>query len=185
MSRDRVEWGEVAALVARAASVQIDIALRDLPRIAPLLTRDTGNAAAEFSFHRMPATQHVARGFDAAHCIVRAELPLTCQRCLAEVTVDVEARAELAFVDDEATVPVVPESHDPVIMEAGRVSLAALVEEELLLAMPIVPMHADVSQCRPEEGRAGERVATNEEAAAAAAAPKQTPFAGLRDLMKK
>ncbi len=185
MSRDRAEWGEVAALVARAASVQIDIALRDLPRIAPLLTRDDGNATAEFRFHRLPATERVARSFDAAHCTVRAELPLSCQRCLAEVVVGVEARAELAFVDDEATVSVVPESHDPVIMEGGRVSLAALVEEELLLAMPIVPVHADASQCRPEEGKAGEYRAENEEAAAAAAAPKQTPFAGLRDLMKK
>jgi uncharacterized protein len=176
MSRDRDEWGEVAALVARAASVQFDCALRDLPRVAPLLTRDSGNAAAQFRFYR---TSGAEGGFDAAHCTVKAELLLTCQRCLAEVVMPVAADAELAFVESEASVQSVPETHDPVIVEAGRVSLTALVEEELLLAMPIVPMHADVAQCRPQPG------IENSEADVAAAAPKQTPFAGLRDLMKK
>ena len=33
MSRDRAEWHEVQALVARAAQVRIDCALRDLPRV--------------------------------------------------------------------------------------------------------------------------------------------------------
>lgn len=176
MSRDRAEWGEVDALVARAASLQIDCALRDLPRVAPLLTRDSGNATARFRFYRLVGEE---RAFDAAHCAVRALLTLTCQRCLAEVAVPVEAQAELAFVDDEASVVLVPESHDPVVTEAGRVLLAALVEEELLLALPIVPMHADPADCQPQPG------IESSEADVAAAAPKQTPFAGLRDLMKK
>ncbi len=184
MSRDRVEWGEVTALVARAAAVQIDCALRDFPRIAPLLTRDAGSAKAQFRFYRLAASEQVAQSLDAAQCTVQAVLPLTCQRCLGEVGVEIEASAELAFIDDEAAVAIVPESHDPVITEAGRISLAALVEEELLLAMPIVPMHADPAQCRmqpaPEGGEGGDR----SEADADAAAPTQTPFAGLRELMK-
>ncbi|HEU4531595.1 MAG TPA: YceD family protein [Steroidobacteraceae bacterium] len=185
MSRDRAEWHEVQALVARAAQVRIDCALRDLPRIAPLLTRDDGSATAAFRFYRLSASADAPEGTisacDAAECSVSAVLPMTCQRCLGEVQIQAHGSAHLAFIDDEAAVGTVPESHDPVIMSAGRVSLAELVEEELLLAMPIVPVHAEVAQCQP---RPGETVEENP-ADAAASAPKQTPFAGLRELMKK
>ncbi len=180
MSRDRAEWHEVQALVARAAQVRIDCALRDLPRIAPLLTRDDGSATGAFRFYRLRAAADAPQGCDAAECSVSALLPMTCQRCLGEVQIQAQGSAHLAFIDDEAGVSGVPESHDPVIMTAGRVSLTELVEEELLLAMPIVPLHADPAQCQPRPLEADENPAD-----AVASAPKQTPFAGLRELMKK
>lgn len=177
MSRDRAEWHEVAALIARAVSVEIDCAIRDLPRIAPLVARDAGSARARLRFYRLEAAEGGTPGFDAAECNVHAALVMTCQRCLGEVQIPIDARTELAFIDQETQAASVPESHDPVIMTAGRVSLAELVEEELLLAMPIVPLHADPAQC-------GVRPATDT-ADAPASAPTQTPFAGLRELMKK
>lgn len=177
MSRDRVEWREVRELVTRAVPVELECAIRDLPRIVPLLARDAGSARARFRFYRLKPAAGSASGFDGAECNVRVVLAMTCQRCLEEVQVPIDAQAELAFIDEEAQVGSVPESHDPVVMTAGRVSLAALVEEELLLAMPIVPVHADPAECRVQ--------AATDAADAPASAPKQTPFAGLRELMKK
>lgn len=177
MSRDRVEWHDVRELVARAASVELECDVRDLPRIAPLLARDAGIVKGRFRFYRVEPAEGGKSGFDGAGCNVRALLAMTCQRCLDEVQVPIDAHAELAFIDEEAQVGSVPESHDPVVMSAGRVSLAALVEEELLLAMPIVPAHADPADCRVR--------AATDTADAPAAAPTQTPFAGLRELMKK
>jgi len=180
MSRDRAQWGEVDALVARAASLEFDCALRDLPRVAPLLTREGGNARAVFRFYRLAPAEGAARSFDAAECQVTAILPLTCQRCLGEVQVEVRGQVELAFVADDTLVTEVPESHDSVITEDGRVSFAAVLEEELLLTMPIVPLHADIAQCVPHLPGADE-----DKPDAEAPAPTQTPFAGLRELMKK
>jgi uncharacterized protein len=60
-------------------------------------------------------------------------------------------------------------SREPVIAQNGQVSLATLIEEELLLALPLAPMHRD-SDC----------VARSEPQAET----RQKPFAGLRDLMK-
>ena len=61
-----------------------------------------------------------------------------------------------------------------VVTRGGRISLAELVEEELLLALPLAPMHGEGQGCsvKPaaESGPASE--------------PKQRPFAGLRELMK-
>jgi uncharacterized protein len=177
MSRDRAQWLEVAPLVARNASVDVRLALADLPRMAPLLRHSAGEVTGQLRFHRLAADVGTA-AFDAAEGELSATLLLTCQRCLEEVAVAVVASCHLGFVDDEAAAAAVPATHDPVIMTQGRVSLTELVEEELLLALPIVPVHADTANCvaRPAD-RADEE--------APKAEPTHRPFAGLRDLLKK
>jgi uncharacterized protein len=104
---------------------------------------------------------------------------LACQRCLGEVELDVEEHCALAFVADEAAAAEVPATHDPVVMTHGRVALGELVEEQLLLALPLVAMHADASICERQ------LAAASKQDAAGPQEPKQRPFAGLRDLMKK
>lgn len=181
MSRDRAQWFEIAALVAKGAPVDYRIALDSLPRIAPLLRRASGEASGRFRFHRYVEEEPLrAASFDAADGRVSATLVLTCQRCLEDTEVHVAADCHLAFVEDEDAAVAVPASHDPVVMTKGRVSLAELVEEELLLSMPAVPVHADPGEC---ERRAARH--TPAEAPGATAEPTHRPFAGLRDLMKK
>ena len=82
-------------------------------------------------------------------------------------------------MDDEAAAAAVPATHDAIVMTEGRVALEELVEEQLLLAMPLVAMHADAAICR-------QRLAVSaSEGKVEPQEPKQRPFAGLRDLMKK
>jgi uncharacterized protein len=176
MSRDRAQWLEIAALVAREASVEFRLALEDLPRIAPLLTRFGGEAHGQLRFHRLAPESGAA--FDAAEGEMSSTLALTCQRCLETVDVAVTAHCQLAFVEDETAAAAVPPSHDPVLTSNGRVLLEELVEEELLLAMPIVPLHEGTAECAP-------RAPDPETEDAQAGTPTHRPFAGLRDLMKK
>lgn len=178
MSRDRAQWLEVAPLVARNASVDVRLALADLPRMAPLLRRSTGEVTGQLRFHRFAAETAEAAAFDAADGELSATLALTCQRCLEEVEVALVASCHLAFVDDETAAAAVPVSHDPVIMTQGRVLLGELVEEELLLAMPIVALHAEAAGCVARPAPAADEDASPAE-------PTHRPFAGLRDLMKK
>lgn len=162
MSPDPGQQHEVAALAASNAVIETEVALVDLDRIRPLLRRDAGTARGQFRFHRENAAP-VAEGH------VSATLTLTCQRCLGEMTLPVEADSELAFVEGAGTE--LAESREPVVMTAGQVSLATLIEEELLLALPLAPMHADTGRCHASaETHEGE--------------PRQRPFAGLRELMK-
>ena len=154
---------EVAALAADNAILETEIALADLERIRPLLRRDAGMARGQFRFHRESALA-VAEGH------VSAVLTLTCQRCLEEMAWAVDTDSRLAFVAN-ATSAEVADSREPVIAVDGQVSLATLIEEELLLALPLAPMHRDASDCpaRPEPQ---------------VDQPRHKPFAGLRDLMK-
>jgi DUF177 domain-containing protein len=155
---------EVAALAADNAVLETEIALADLERIRPLLRRDAGMARGQFRFHRESALA-VAEGH------VSATLTLTCQRCLGEMTLPVDTDSRLAFVSNAAASAEVAGSREPVIAVDGQVSLATLIEEELLLALPLAPMHRDTGDCvaRPEPQ---------------VDQPRHKPFAGLRELMK-
>jgi uncharacterized protein len=107
-----------------------------------------------------------------------------CQRCLQPCATAVDESAEVMVVRDEDEV--VPGGYEPFVGMPEHLSLTALIEEQVLLAMPLVPTHepgdpqcrssgADVVPLAPASGI--------EPAARAAAEEKQTPFANLRELL--
>ncbi|MFZ0788766.1 MAG: YceD family protein [Chromatiaceae bacterium] len=66
---------------------------------------------------------------------------LVCQRCLGAVSVPLDAPVALALVRDAAQAEALPDHLDPMEVEEGRIRPLDLVEDELLLAIPQVPMH--------------------------------------------
>jgi uncharacterized protein len=167
MSRDPAELLDLAALVAQGSELEIDCELKSLTRLAPLLSDPGGAAHGRFRFHRVG-------GAPAAHGRVTATLPVTCQRCMGDLAIAVDAECRLVFADRDTADAQVPAEEELVATHGGRISLAELIEEELLLAMPLVAMHGEGTGCAT---RAGPEPQTTGE-------PKQRPFAGLRELMK-
>ena len=86
-----------------------------------------------------------ARGRPQLRCKVKGDMQLICQRCLKPVDVMVESdrllylaaseaeaeRLEAGLADDEIEVMVVDQTLD----------LAGVVEDEVLLSLPLVPLH--------------------------------------------
>ena len=71
------------------------------------------------------------------------EVTLECQRCLQPMRVPVHAERRIFFVDGEdAAAALDAESDDDVLALTPALDLADLIEDELLLAMPLVPRHA-------------------------------------------
>lgn len=84
------------------------------------------------------------------HLRARTSAWLTCQRCLQpyEQRLDVDRR--LRFVHDEATAEALDaESEDDVLALPRWLDLRELVEDELLLALPLVPRHVSCPQPLP------------------------------------
>ena len=108
---------------------------------------------------------------------LQAGVTLVCQRCLRPLRRTVESESRLAFVAQEDAP--LPADHEPVVGDPRRVDLAALVEEELLLAVPLIARHAPGEQCGLP-AQAGSR----ESEPAPVAQEMRRPFAGLKDLMK-
>jgi uncharacterized protein len=72
---------------------------------------------------------------------VRATLRLRCQRCLDEVEVPVHARIELALIRRDEDALDLPEHLDPWLVTEERLDPLDVIEDELLLAVPVIPRH--------------------------------------------
>ena len=79
---------------------------------------------------------------------VSAEAEFTCQRCMAPTSVKLETEFSLAIVGSEEEATHLPDGLDPIICGTGqRLNLNTLIEDELLLAIPIVVFHENEQDC--------------------------------------
>lgn len=105
---------------------------------------------------------------------IQATLPTTCQRCLGPMSVTLDVPMDLVLVRAGTAVTANDESGDAVEVPDAGLVLTELVCDELLLAMPIAPAHAELAECRANGYRAPE------------SAPREDhPFAALSDLVKR
>ena len=72
----------------------------------------------------------------------QASLNVTCERCLGPLAIDIEGDFERVVVDRIEAADTLEPPEAVVVAPAGRLDLLALLEDELLLAMPVVPRHA-------------------------------------------
>lgn len=76
------------------------------------------------------------------HLRARAPIELECQRCLAPVRYELEVDRHFLFVHgEEAAARLDEESEDDVLALTRALDLPELIEDELLLTMPLVPRH--------------------------------------------
>lgn len=81
------------------------------------------------------------------HLEVRARLPQTCQRCLGVYAQPVEVDRWFRFVADEATAQAEDDDcEEDLLVMAPRLDLLQLIEDELLMGLPLVPMHETCPQ---------------------------------------
>ena len=95
-----------------------------------------------------------------------AQLPVTCQRCLDEMLLNINLDFNYIICN---TLPTeIDENDDADWLEAAPdMNLQELIEDEILLAMPISPMHDH--DCNKQSMQSGE---------------KPNPFAALKGLIK-
>ena len=76
------------------------------------------------------------------HLQANATLPLTCQRCLASVDVPVSVDRAFRFVSDEQIAAAQDEESEEDVLALSRsFDLLELVEDEMLMEMPLAPRH--------------------------------------------
>ena len=100
------------------------------------------------------------------HLHIEAKLPVTCQRCLDEMLVHLNLTFN--YIICNALPTEIDENDDTDWLEAApEMNMQDLIEDELLLAMPIAPMHDH--DCSKQSMQSGE---------------KPNPFAVLKGLIK-
>lgn len=148
---------------ARAGSrLRVDWPVSDFPRLRDSLHDDTGSIGCE-----LEGIQEQL-GRRALRLRLSGTLQLTCQRCLGALAQPLRVDEVLLLAETQAEIDAEPVNPDaPERILAGReMQVHELVEDELVLALPIAPRHERCDGDQP-----------------GAAATKQSPFAGLKDLM--
>ncbi|MCP4283042.1 MAG: hypothetical protein GY792_01100 [Gammaproteobacteria bacterium] len=122
-------------LAERNKVIAGELELASLPRITDALMDSGGIVRFEFNFSRDAKNRTRITGF------VRAGLGLECQRCLETMVLAVDSQLDLVVIEVPAEADRIPEECEPFLVEDGGLRVADLIEEELLLAIPLVPMH--------------------------------------------
>jgi uncharacterized protein len=155
------------------SDIEFEIPLTALPRLPPQPAGSREAVRGRIQFRR-------EGGFAVAVLEVSGSVQLVCQRCLAPMHQDVDGATRIALVASEAEADRVPPEFEPVRAPEGRIRLRDLVEEEVMLALPIVPLHEVPADCAPMA-----RVENVAEPQVDAADSMQKPFERLGELLKR
>lgn len=134
-----------------------------MARLRPSLADDGGEACFELEFGQGELGDRELR------VRVKAAVNLQCQRTLETFEHQVEVDTRLGLIDNEQQEAGLPEDVEPLLLDDGLLRPAAVIEDELLLALPLVPVKPGSRLPEFESG----------EAAADAADEKENPFAVL------
>jgi uncharacterized protein len=154
MSKSMPELLNPRVAAAHGDSYRGDLPLATLPRLSSLaetgqLADDQGpggsQAAYRLTFFRDE------QGRDLVEGSVRAQLRLRCQRCTEGYDLPVDACFTLAVVNGLDEAEALPDAYDPLLLEEALIRPRDLVEDELILAVPAVPRHADGDCVMPAE----------------------------------
>ena len=169
---------DVAAFARAGATLSDALPLAGFER----LLHEASDQGSEnlVQFQAQGALRPDAQGGQAPwlHLQATLALPLTCQRCLATVETPLQVARDFRFVATEAQAEAEDDaSEEDVLALSQPFDLLALLEDELLMAIPLVPKHAVCPQAPKLQVADADFDAAEEE--------KPHPFAQLAQLKTK
>lgn len=137
----------------------------DCERLAELLViQDKNSESATIRFELTGDYKRFRQ--PSLHLNIRTKLPVICQRCLDKMQVELDLSFD--YLISNTTINELGENDEMDWLEANNeMNLQELIEDELLLAMPIAPVHEE--NCSKVSMQSGE---------------KPNPFAILKDKFK-
>jgi uncharacterized protein len=143
--------------------------LARLVRVLPLLASREG---------KLEVLLELGRDEDGTHYLVgsvKGRLVLQCQRCLEPMDYPLDAAFRLGLVHGEEQMQRLTDRYEPLLITGEPASLADVITDEVLLALPITALHSGMSGCQPpaadNQTQAGSR--------------RESPFAVLAQLKQK
>jgi len=135
-------------------------------RLAETICNNQGEVTARLKF----ATR---AGTPCLDGYVEAELELRCERCLEPVKQHIESDFRFGLIASEGEADLLPKEFEPLLVSDSEQSLLELVEDELLLSLPIVARHDEECSEVLQKHKDDDEVQHD----------TYRPFAALKDLM--
>lgn len=167
---DAPKWAD------REAEIQEIVPLSVFARVCEGAVHPQGEVSVKCRFYR-----------DSQHLIVleadlQTVVPLECQRCLNAVETNIDTHMQLWLLFSEEQADRLADDADYLVLdEDGRISLVDVLEDELILSLPLVALHEDC------EVQADVMITAeaHEESAAAEKPRRENPFQVLASLKGK
>lgn len=131
-------------LAREGVRLQGQLPLRNMSRLAPLLSDSRGAVDVTLAFSQ------AERGFTCITGQYATRLQLVCQRCLGPVGVSLAAAINVGITLPDK-IKQLPGSLEPLVLTGETMLLTDFIEDEILLGLPLAPMH------EPEECAAGKQ----------------------------
>jgi uncharacterized protein len=158
-----------ADVCARAGStIERHFPVAELPRLDEAGALDGSRIDVRLQFSQFDARP-------AIDGVLSGTVNLRCQRCVQPVAVPIDERFKVILLQQESADE--PGGYEPVIADAAHFDVRWLAEEQALLALPLVPLHA-VGEC-------DEATVPPSGVEQGASPGVQKPFQNLRDLLEK
>jgi uncharacterized protein len=145
--------------------LQGTVSIMELPGLSDLVQNREGKVNFELSFSRDSTAWLNATG------TITARLILQCQRCLEAMTLEVHNTIHVAIVNTQQQVELLPDNIEPFLAVDKKISVNTLIAEELLLSLPLSPLHEEA------ECPAVHEIRTHR-------SHRESPFAVLKDIKK-
>ena len=126
-----------------------------MTRLTGLLNDTRGMVDLELAFRRAE---------DGTTCIsgrYETNLQLVCQRCLEPFAVNLANTINVAITFEGAVLDKLPVSLEPLALKQETMLLSEFIEDEILLGLPIAPMHRLEDCTAGESGRKHNPVEAN------------------------
>ena len=165
-------YADTRKIFLQQADISGNISLDRLPRFSKDLADSVGRVTVQLSFRLSDAKERLITGS------LHAEVNVFCQRCLKPLAIALSDDIKLALVRDEDAAKRLAAELDPWICEDHKLDLAEMIEEQLILCMPLVNYH-DTGECM---NRKNFVTAAALEKQAIAGESRENPFAVLKSL---
>ena len=144
--------------------------INQLNRLTGLLLNESGELDAELKFDRLGKLRYISGN-------VSAKVEVTCQRCMQPMSLALEANFKLGLITKEDQADRLPEGYEPCLVNDEDTRLADVLEEELLLVMPLVAMHEEGCPNYLQEQEKRKQIEEESKS------EKENPFSVLKDLL--
>jgi len=160
---------DLPASAEAGRSLRGSIELARLERVVPLLSSTDGELRVQLELGKDADGTLYLKGS------ICGAVELQCQRCLEPMSLPLELKFRLGIVTSHEAALRLHDRYEPLVAGSEPALVADIVSDEVLLAMPLVPAHADAGAC-------GDFL---QDYRAPVQQQRENPFAALAELKRK
>jgi len=137
MQPEQPQYINPLCLAKNKEQIKGSLSLDSLARLEDILLDNHGQVQYSLSFD-----------FDASGiCVIKSSIHTTvllqCQRCLKSVIIEIQKSSILGAYKDSDEFEKLEDDYEPCQLDEEFILVEKLVEDELLLAMPLIPLHSN------------------------------------------